>query len=61
MDKAHIQHSIGFIEHEEVHLIEMDKALSMEVQQSAAGGDEDVDTPSQITHLSPLFHPQITR
>ena len=46
MDKAHIQHTVRFVQHEDFNFIKTDGVLMFEVQQTARGGDEDVDAAS---------------
>lgn len=51
MDKAHIQHTVRFVQHEDFNFIKTDGVLMFEVQQTARGGDEDVDAAAQLHHL----------
>ena len=43
VDKAHIEHPVGFIEHEKFHLTETQRIALHEVEQAPGRGDEDVD------------------
>ena len=51
MDKAHIQHAVRFVQHKDFHAIKADRVLMFEVQQTARGGNEDVDATAQLHHL----------
>ena len=42
-DEAHVEHLVGFVEHEDLDLREVDVPLLHEVEQAAGRGDEDVD------------------
>jgi hypothetical protein len=42
-EEAHIEHAIGFIEYEDFDGIEGAESLLHEVEESAGGGDEDID------------------
>ena len=56
MDKAHVQHPVGLVQHENLQAVQIDKALVVEVHQPAGGGDQDVDAPFQGLHLGILAH-----
>ena len=51
MDKAHIQHAVRFVQHEDFNFIKTDGVLMFKIQQTARGGDEDVDAAAQLHHL----------
>ena len=51
VDEAHVQHAIGFVEHEVFDLRQIDGALLMVVEQSAWGGDQNVNTATQCVNL----------
>ncbi len=53
-DKAHVKHSVGFIEDKGLNCGEVDVALIAEVHESAGRGDEDVDASSEVTDLRGL-------
>ena len=42
VDEAHVQHAVGFVEHEEADRVERHVALSDQVQQAARSGDQQV-------------------
>ena len=43
VDEAHVEHAVGFVEHEDFSLREVDSALADEVEQAAWRCDENVD------------------
>ena len=43
MDEAHVEHAVGLVEHEDLHLVEPDVALIHEVEQASRRGDQDID------------------
>ena len=43
VDEAHIEHPVGFIEHEKFHLAETQRVARHEVEQPPGRGDEHVD------------------
>ena len=43
MDKAHIEHAVGFIQHQRLHLRQADGALVHMIEQAARSGDDDID------------------
>ncbi len=51
MDKAHVEHAVAFVENEDLHVREIDKALLHEIQQAAGRGDEHVDAGLQGADL----------
>ena len=56
MDEAHVQHSVGLIEDEELDIIEVDVALPVEVEQSAGCGNQYIDTTTKVVDLWPLVY-----
>ena len=51
MDETHVEHAVGFIEHQHLHLAEVKHALLQQVQQTARGGDQNVDAPFHLADL----------
>ena len=43
MDEAHVKHAVGFVEHEDLHLTEVEHALLQQVEQTARCRHQDVD------------------
>ena len=50
-DEAHVEHAVGFVEHEDLHLAQVHGLLAHEVEQAPRRGDEDVDA---LAHLGDL-------
>ena len=42
-NEAHVEHAVGFVEHEDLDAREVDVALADVVEQAAGRGDEDID------------------
>ena len=57
MDKTHIQHSVGFVQHQDFDLGQIYRALPGMVQQAAGGGDEDIHATPQLADLGVNIHP----
>ena len=51
VDEAHIEHPIGFIQHEDFYLAEPQRVARYEVEQAPGGGDEHVDSVLHGAHL----------
>ena len=43
VDEAHVEHAVGFVEHEDLDVAQVERALLLQVEQAAGGGDQDVD------------------
>ena len=43
MDKAHVEHAVGFVEHQHLHGGEIEFALLLQVEQTARGGHQNID------------------
>ena len=56
MHKAHVQHAVGLVQHEELDLAQVEVALLMVVQQAAGRGDQDVDAIAQARQLRAHAH-----
>ena len=50
--KTHVQHAVGFVQHEELDVVEPAEALLHQVQQPARRGDKDVNPSVQGLALS---------
>ncbi len=50
-DKAHVEHAVGLIEDENLHMRQIHAALLHMVQQSPGGGDQDIHTAAELLHL----------
>ena len=42
VDEAHVQHAVGFIEHQDLHLAQIQHALLRQIQQAAGGGHQNI-------------------
>ena len=54
VDETHVEHPVGFVEHEEADVGERDVSLSDQVEQAARRGDQQVDAALQGVHLRTL-------
>ena len=57
VDKAHVQHPVGLVQHENLQGTQGDKTLVVEVHQPPRGGHQDVNPLFQGLHLGVLAHP----
>ena len=58
MNKAHVQHPVGFIEHQNLGFAEAQRVASHQVEQATWSRNKDVDAVEQRPHLFP--HPDAT-
>ena len=56
MHKAHIQHPVGFVQHKDLKVREIDKSLTDQVVEPSRAGDQDVHALFQRFHLRCLAH-----
>ena len=56
MDKAHVQHPVGFIQHKNFKVREVHQPLPHQVVQPARAGDEDLNALFDGLHLRSLAH-----
>jgi hypothetical protein len=56
VDEAHVEHAVGFVEHQPARLVELDVALADEIDEPAGRGDQDVDAVAQALHLHVARH-----
>jgi len=54
VDEAHVEHAIGFVQHEDSYLAQVDFTLLHQVEQSARCGHENVDAAAQRLNLRHL-------
>lgn len=57
VNESHVEHSIGFVDHEDFEEIEADMALSDEVEQTSRGRDENLGSFLDRPDLWVLSHP----
>jgi hypothetical protein len=50
-DEAHIEHPIGFVEHQTAHAAQIDGALVRKIEQPAGGGDQQIAAAAQVQNL----------
>ena len=51
MDKAHVEHAVGFVQHEDFHVGQVDAALAAQVEQTTWAGDQHVHTTGHGLNL----------
>ena len=51
MDKAHVEHTVGFVQHEYFHVGQIDAALAAQVKQTTRAGNQHVDTTGHGLNL----------
>ena len=51
MDEAHVEHAVGFVEHEDFHVGQVDGPLPDQVEQTARAGHQHVQTLGQSLDL----------
>ena len=56
VDKAHVEHSICFVEHEKFDLGETERMASYKIQQPSGGCDEDFNTVAERSRLPAHRH-----
>ena len=55
-DKAHIQHAVGFVQHQDFHFVEAHSVLLIQVHQAARCCHQHVQAFAQLHHLRIDFH-----
>ncbi len=50
-DKAHVEHAIRFVQHQDLHLVKLDGILVVEIDQTARTGHQHVQTTASRHHL----------
>jgi hypothetical protein len=56
VDEAHVEHAVGFVEHQHLDVLEHGLAGTEVVDQAAGGGDEDVQRAAQGLQLGRVGH-----
>ncbi|CCK17878.1 hypothetical protein BN136_3888 [Cronobacter universalis NCTC 9529] len=51
VNKAHVQHTVGFIKHQHFHLVELHGVLVFEIEQTARRCDQHIHAAAQFHHL----------
>ena len=57
MDKTHVQHAVGFVQHKDLHPVQADQPLAHQVQQAAGARDDDIRPLVQGFRLGALADP----
>ena len=55
VDKTHVQHPVGFIEHKDFHLAQIQQTLTHQIEQTARCRDQNIRTFFQLINLRPLL------
>ena len=50
-DEAHVEHAVRFIQHQDLHFVELDGVLVVEIHQAARTGHQHVQTTAGCHHL----------
>ena len=56
VDEAHVEHAVGFVEHQHLDLVEAHAVLPHEVEQAAGRRDQHVEAVHQVAHLAAHRH-----
>ena len=56
VDEAHVEHAVGFVEHQELDLVELQPVALHEVEQAAGGRDQDFDALHDRADLAAHRH-----
>ncbi len=56
VNKSHVHHGVGFVEHEIVEVLQVDEPLFHQVEQPTWGGNDDVDSAAKFLDLAVLFN-----
>ena len=57
VDEAHVEHRVGFVQHEVLEVVQTDVALADKVQKAPGGGHDNVHTTLKRGDLLALFDP----
>ena len=50
-DKAHVEHAVGFVDHQDLDAHQHDAATAEMIQQPTGGGDQHIDAAIKFSHL----------
>ena len=59
--EPHVEHAVGFVQHEAFHVGQVDRALPDMIQQAAGTGDRDFGAVLEPGHLGPHAHAAVDR
>ncbi len=51
VDEAHVEHTVGFVEHQDFNAVELHGVLMFQIEQTARGGYQHVHAAAQFHHL----------
>ena len=51
MDKAHVEHAVGFVQHQNFNLVQLHRILVLQIQQATWSRNQNVDAAAQLHHL----------
>ena len=51
VDEAHVQHAVGFVQHQDFHLVQFDGVLLVQVEQTARCRHQHIHATAQVLHL----------
>ena len=51
MDKAHVQHAVGLVEHQHLHLTQVEHALLGQIEQTSRGGHQNIHAFFELGYL----------
>jgi hypothetical protein len=56
MDEAHVEHAVGFVQHQNFNAVQAQSILLHKIEQAARRGDQDIETIHQVAHLAAHRH-----
>ena len=56
MDKAHVEHAVGFVEHKEFQLLQRNSLLPNQIKQAPRSCNKHIDTANQVALLRSIAH-----
>ena len=59
VDEAHVEHAVGFVEHQHFDLVEAQRALMNQIEQAAGRRDQHFDAARKRAHLPLIGTPPI--
>ncbi len=54
IDESHVEHAVGFVEHQGLDIAEWSVPLAHEIDQASWRGDQDIHAPTERRHLGSL-------
>ena len=59
--EAHVEHAVGLVENQDLHVRQVHVAALLQVEQTAGGGDQKVDAAPQFPELGIVAHASVDR